>query len=161
MSNSVGGVFNRPVFGAAEQKQARAWRAAQGLGAVFAGMLASEMRKALSADAGGPMGIGAANSEMYGAFFDQTMGQALAKSSVMAPLEKAIENSIMTRPPHAGRDAKAEVAANDESPNPLGSASSEDGGVGSGRSDRLGPVMLPPQVPGMAPILPPPTALKG
>ncbi len=160
MSNSTTGIFTRPVLGAAERKQVKAWRAAQGLGAVFAGMVASEMRKALGADGKGPMGIGAADSEIYAAFFDQTMGQTLAKSSAMAPLEKAIENSMTSKSIHPGHGAKAErIARNYESGNVAGRAIGAGGGSLSG-SDRLGPVMLPPEVPAMAPVLPPPTLLK-
>lgn len=162
MSNSMTGIFSNPLLGAAEQKQAKAWRAARGLGAVFAGMLASEMRKSLGIGDKGPMGIGTGNSDMYGAFFDQTMGQALAKSSAMVPLETAIKKSIMSQPARAKQGLKAqEVAANYVGGSLAETGTTGEAGGRSCASDRLGPVMLPPEAAAMAPVLPPPTASKG
>jgi Rod binding domain-containing protein len=156
MSNSMPAIFSRPLMGAAPQKETKTWRVAQGLGAVFAGMLAREMRKALSVDGKGPMGTSkGAGSEMYGAFFDQTMGKALAKSPAMAPLEAAIERS-MTHQPHQEMRGAGGLG-------PAQGAGAADGLKisDSATSDRLGPVMLPPREPSMAPVLPPPPRLKG
>lgn len=159
-------VFNRPVFGSAKAaNKAPAWRAAEGLGTIFAAMLAREMRRALAQDGKGLTGTGsAADAGLYGVFFDQAMGKALDQSAAMAPFNALIERSIANLPgtePSGTTPTRAAGATSDAPKQSQESAARVMDGIGSVVHDSLGPVLLPPQSSYMAPILPPPTAVEG
>jgi Rod binding domain-containing protein len=174
-------VFARPVIGSENTKANRS-KAAHGFTQVFTTMLAGEMRKAASDGDKGPLGTaGGASGNIYGSFFDQTMGSTLAHSKAMKPLSEIVESGMSapthpiaraiggpgarsTQKPAAGGIVKVsyEAAAR-------GGANVFDGvttlsGVGTELnlpSDARGPVMLPPAPTSMAPILPPPSSVKG
>ncbi|HUA35751.1 MAG TPA: hypothetical protein VMA09_19230 [Candidatus Binataceae bacterium] len=172
-------VFSRPVIGA-ENTKANRGKAAQGFTQVFTTMMASEMRKAGGGDKG-PLGTaGGTSGNIYGSFFDQTMGATLAHAKAMKPLSEIIERgmSAPTHPiasaiggPGARRTSLATsgiVPASYETITPsaakmfapatgLSSIGTE---LNLG-SDARGPVLLPPAPTSMAPVLPPPNPVKG
>lgn len=177
MTSAVSTIFNRPLLGGAERKTDTR-KAAQGFTAIFSTMLAKEMRKALVGEDKGPAGIdGGASGEIYGAFFDQAMGKALARSAAMKPLNrlvfrqlggagKAAQAAPSASRTRVGRTLKASAGA-------CGSPETASGTSGSCAtlraidfdpsdilpSDDLGPVLLPQPPASVAPILPAPSPL--
>jgi Rod binding domain-containing protein len=174
MGNAVIAIFKQPLTGAGRKPDAN--QAAQGFSALFASMLASEMRKALVGDGKGPLGIGGASGSIYGALFDQAIGKTLAHSPAMKPL-----NALLLRQlggaGQAGKTAGKGTAATGKllraSVRTCGSCETTAAGSGASAtpvsdlapanslpSDSRGPVLLPPPPSSLAPILPPPSPLE-
>ncbi len=172
-------IFSRPMIGSENTKTNRS-KAAQGFTQVFTTMMASEMRKAAGGDQG-PLGTaGGTSGNIYGSFFDQTMGATLAHSKAMKPLSEIIERG-MSAPTHPiasalggpGSHRRSSVAsgivpASYETITPAtpkvfapGTALSPLGTELNLGSDSRGPVLMPPSPTAMAPVLPPPNPVKG
>lgn len=178
MSIFANGIFNRPVAGGASDKAKRSGAAA-GFSQIFTTMLVSKMREALGSGKG-PLGTGGgASGNIYGAFFDQAMGSALARSKAMMPLNKVIERGLAgPRHPIAGAVGgpanHIAVASSSGAVERVSFRSSTaDTGVFASDtarsriaadaalpSDARGPLLLPPAPTAMAPVLPPPP-IKG
>ena len=179
MSIFTNGIFSRPVIGGADTKANRA-KAAVGFTQVFTTLLANEMRKAMGGSEKGPMGIGGGTTgNIYGSFFDQAMGATLAHSKAMKPLSDIIERGL-SAPTHP-------VASALGGPGSRHTGNSGDGIVrvsysGAGDTSKMvdpattlrhletdlnlptdsrGPVLMPPEPSAMAPVLPPPSPVKG
>jgi hypothetical protein len=178
MSIFANGIFSRPSVGGQSDKAKRS-TAATGFSQIFTTMLVSKMREALGSGKG-PLGTGGGTSgNIYGAFFDQAMGSALARSKAMMPLNKVIERGL-AGPRHpisgavggpANRTAQSASADGIEGVSfrstPSDTAVFSSGTVASHLaadealpSHGRGPVMLPPAPRAMAPVLPPPP-IKG
>ncbi|HZP46224.1 MAG TPA: hypothetical protein VFB15_11305 [Candidatus Binataceae bacterium] len=181
MSNSLDGIFGRPLIESADQRQQRL-KAAQGFTQVFAAILSHQMRESATGEENGPLGIGGGVSgDVYGAFFDQAFGAILAKSPAMSRLNREIVRELGSpRAPATSRAGKRDIdavpsaaalVANRDipatasalpvlaAPDPASSAASLDSVAPTMAADSRGPVLLPPEPPAMAFFLPPPSTL--
>jgi hypothetical protein len=174
MSIFANGIFNRATAGGGTEKAKRAG-AASGFSQIFTTMLVNKMREAMGSDKG-PLGTGGgASGNIYGAFFDQAMGSALAHSKAMMPLNKVIERGLagprhpisgavggpVNRTSRSSSEGGIEKVSFRSSPADTalfssGTLASRPAADEALPSDARGPVMLPPAPRAMAPVLPPP-----
>ncbi|HJU11403.1 MAG TPA: hypothetical protein VJ728_11025 [Candidatus Binataceae bacterium] len=157
---SVQSVFSSPVFGLVTDKSKG--QAARGFSQVFAAILSKELRTSGMNENEGPLATGGgASGDVYGAFFDQVMGRVLANSPAMKPLNRAIERELATPLRQAPtRNNKTIAVASNRDKNAISSSMPGKSDINL-PSDSLGPLLLPPEPTGVAPLLPPPPRLEG
>jgi Rod binding domain-containing protein len=151
---SVQSIFSGQIF--EPPRDGDKSHAAVGFTQIFGAMLAKQMRNAMAGDEG-PLGTGGGTTgDVYGAFFDDAMGRALATSPAMKGLNQAIEREL------ASHGHQSQAKANNIRPVPLISHSLAIPEVTQNRteldlpSDSLGPLLLPPEPTLVASELPPP-----
>jgi hypothetical protein len=146
-------------------------RAVTGFTQVFAAILSKQLRNTAGQDEG-PLGTGGGTTgDVYGAFFDEAIGHALAASPAMKPLNQAIERELdrslhssgathSNLHPSAAEIDKHPIVASDSDTRsvPIQARDAADLDLSS---DSRGPLLLPPEPSGMASILPPPPRLEG
>jgi len=177
MANEINSVFDHSLFGASRNGRADKQKATQGFSQIFASLIAKQMREAFQGKDNGPMGIGGgATGDIYGAFLDEAMGKALARSPAMSQINAMIDREL------GGPGQKSDPIHNETSikridrvgnlPKTLRMASidefvgrapaaplpSVDGHISELDlpSDDRGPLLLPPDPSSTAPMLPPP-----
>jgi hypothetical protein len=156
---SVQSVFSNPVF--ATPTDSDKSRAAVGFTQVFAAMLAKQMRNAMAGGADGPLGTGGGTTgDIYGAFFDEAMGRALASSPAMKPLNRAIERELGGSGHQPGTRTADGGAVASKSHSGLITDMTQRGTNSNLSSDSRGPLLLPPEPTAVASVLPPPAPLK-
>lgn len=158
MSYSSSAVFSHGVFDAPTLRAPTRVQVAQDFTKVFTSVLVGEMRKAMTGDGHGLLGTqGGATGDIYGAFADQALGAALAKSPAMRPLTKSIlrELSTIGSAETGAKAADSSGVLGKAGPQPV--AQEQDSGYVLA-ADSRGPVLLPPQPSLTGPLLPPPGA---
>jgi Rod binding domain-containing protein len=88
-------IFGKTIYGARADSQTDRKHAAESFTEIFASMLSKQMRQSMVGPDKGPMGIaGGSSGDIYGSFFDQAMGHALANSRAMEPLNRLIRREL-------------------------------------------------------------------
>lgn len=177
MATEINGIFDRSLFGVSRNGRADKQSATQGFSQIFATLIAKQMREAFQGKDNGPMGTGGgATGDIYGAFLDEAMGNALARSPAFSQINSMIEREL-GGPGHTADPTRREpsikgTARGGNPPETLNMASIDElfGRVPAAPitalpvhaseidlpSDERGPVLLPPGPSATAPILPPP-----
>lgn len=173
-------IFAKTIHGARSDSQTDRKHAAESFTEIFASILSKQMRQSMVGPDKGPMGIaGGSSGDIYGSFFDQAMGHALATSRAMEPLNRLIRRELAgpRRPDATGnsggskspssvvgklaglRRASFVNSVRDETavpsqviPYAVPLRFETDGTM---PSDEHGPLLLPPRPTTVAPLLPP------
>jgi hypothetical protein len=167
---SVQSIFSNIV--SAPSGGTRKDRVVAGFTQVFGAILSQQLRGKSLGGSEGPLGTaGGTTGDVYGAFFDEAMGHALATSPVMKPLNQAIERELewplhsiggthtTSHPSESKSEQRAVPGSISDMPHrPTLAGNSIDLGLSS---DARGPLLLPPEPAGVASILPPPPRLEG
>ncbi len=167
---SVQSIFSNSV--SPPSAETRTARVVAGFTQVFAAILSQQLRGKALGGSDGLLGTASGTAgDVYGAFFDEAMGHALATSPAMKPLNQAIEREL-ERPGHSSGGTPATLHPSETKSQQLAVAGSisdmlQSPIVAQNRtdlklsSDARGPLLLPPEPTGMAWVLPPPPRLGG